>query len=175
MNNFENTYCNATEENIERYNKNGFTYVEKLNNGNDYLIAYIVLGREVCYKVDKDFEPLSKFKLLEDVEYKIDTPTNIAGNIIFVPSDEKTMTLSIIHDDPSNIGVTTSTAGITLKSDIKQYSHNTVVEIMEHLLSFQRSSNQYSIGSVLDTKIMIIELNKLGFIVNPNGKNLEGI
>lgn len=183
MEKLEKTYCNNTDNNLNRYISNGFTYVSKFNSGEDYIIAYTALGREICYKVGKDMEGISLFKLIEDEESGVTVWSqpvlveNTDGVFAdtFAKNTLEKITTDIKEFSWNDFFKPQPDNSYQLGDETKMYSHNNVIQIMEHLLSFQRSSNHYSVGSVLDTKIMIMELNKFGFIVNPNGKNIEGL
>lgn len=58
-----------------------------------------------------------------------------------------------------------------IETDVK-YSKEKVTQVFEHILSFQKQDNQWSISNKIDVDTMIKELNKLGFYPNPSGKNL---
>lgn len=53
------------------------------------------------------------------------------------------------------------------------YTHSKVITLLEHLLSFQKQGNQWSTSNDVNVDTMVNELKKLGFYVNPNGKNME--
>ena len=61
---YKNTYCQNTEDNIERYNKAGWHHIDKLDKGTMYVKACMVLGREVCFLTD---DPIDATKI-DDVD-----------------------------------------------------------------------------------------------------------
>lgn len=66
MGTLENTYCKNTEDNLRRYKSTGWTHIDKLDEGEDFIVARMCLGREVCHTVSKDSRLLNHFRLIED-------------------------------------------------------------------------------------------------------------
>ena len=57
---------------MKRYNDNGWTYIDSLSRGNQlFLVAELVLGREVCYAVGAErVENSAYLTRINDMEVK---------------------------------------------------------------------------------------------------------
>ena len=67
---YQNTYCNVTDENVRRYKREGYTRIKHLDKGDEFLVACILLGREVCYKANKDYNYLKRIIKLMNIDLR---------------------------------------------------------------------------------------------------------
>ena len=196
MGTLENTYCKNTEDNLRRYKSTGWTHIDKLDEGEDFIVARMCLGREVCYRVNKDSNILNHIKLIEDASpnacYGIkgigpcDTGVSIVkdrsgieGHVGMTELDcgmwkGESLNLDSISVDTSfvyPVGVTTGRFEDFYNHE-KQYGESKIITMLEHILSLQIHLTG---GSYINVDDMIKELNKFNFYPNPIGKRIDGL
>ncbi len=172
MDTLENTYCKNTEYNLRRYNTTGWTHIDKLDDGEDFIVARMSIGREVCYKVGKDSNLLNHLKLIEDA-----TPDGCYGivgikeeGITFNFADKESISkIEIDTNFQFPIGLTTGTY-TDVNNHEKQYGESKIITLLEHILSRQVHLTG---GSYINVDDMIKELGKFGFYPNPNGRKID--
>lgn len=172
MSTLENTYCKYTIGNLKRYENAGWTYIKKLNDGNDFIVARRNLGREICHLVNKDSNLLKHLKLLENTN--LETCYDIIG-IKELPESLNSVILSEVNKDikfifPNGL-VSTDYTEVSVNNEEKVYPESKIKVIIEHIISLQK---HFTGGSYIKVDEMIKELNKFGFYPNPIGKDIQG-
>lgn len=182
MSTLENTYCKNTEDNLRRYKSTGWTHIDKLDEGEDFIVARMCLGREVCHTVSKDSELLNHFRLIEDASpdacYGIvgikETYSGESFSNVIVPWNGDVLkldTLSVDNNFNFPIGITTGSYE-NVNDHEKQYGESKIISILEHILSLQVHLTG---GSYIKVDDMVKELNKFNFYPNPIGKRIDGL
>lgn len=194
MGTLENTYCKNTDANLRRYKDTGWTYIEKLNDGNDFIVARTELGRELCHTVSKDSNLLNHFKLIEDASPDVcygikgigpcDTGVSIVkdnsgteGHVGITELDcgmwkGDPLNLNSISVDTSfvfPVGVTTGRFEDANNHE-KQYGESKIITMLEHILSLQIHLTG---GSYINVNDMLKELGKFDFYPNPSGRKID--
>lgn len=173
MPSLENTYCKNTEDNLKRYNATGWTYIDKLDKGEDFIVARMVLGREVCYGVSKDSGLLNHFKLIEDAK------PGVCYGIVGIK--EKGITIDFTDKESINkieidtnfqfpIGITSGKYNVNIESSDESYTKVKITAILEHILSLQK---HFTGGSYINVDEMIKELANFDLYPNPNGRKID--
>lgn len=200
MGTLENTYCKNTEDNLRRYKATGWTHIDKLDEGNDFIVARRNLGREICHMVSKDSGLLNHFRLIEDASpdvcygivgitesyseggfYVNNKPKDIigmeghAGIIELDCSMWKGGDSSTTNTVSVNVGFEfpiglTTGSYVDVNNHVKQYGESNITTMLEHILSLQVHLTG---GSYINVGDMIKELNKFGFHPNPNGRKID--
>ena len=180
MGTLENTYCKNTEDNLRRYKATGWTHIDKLDEGNDFIVARRNLGREIYHMVSKDSGLLNHFRLIEDASpdvcygivgiketYGDESSSNAIGP--WNGDVLKLDTLSVDTNFKFPTGITTGTY-TDINNHDKQYGESKIISILEHVLSLQVHLTG---GSYINVDDMIKELSKFGFHPNPNGRKID--